>query len=318
MSDSAFKLDTPGIDPPRSAPVFARHETFHPRYGWIKKGFDATIADPDVFHRDDAPVILGVGKNMVRAIRYWCLAFKVIEEVRGRRGMVKPTEFGNLVFSDQDGLDPFIEDVSTLWLLHWKLFAPPCQATAWYYAFNHFPRTEFTVADLTTGLIGFVEEAFPRYRLAESSVKKDVACIVRMYGEPRDVSLVKEDTIDSPFTELSLIRRGLEKTQFQFSIAQKVNLPDAIVVSCCLEIAGRLSGEARTASLASLLYSVGGPGQVFKLDEQSLYSAIERVAAKSTDVTLSETAGLVQLSFRDDPCVISERLIKSYYDGLLK
>ncbi|KOR34363.1 hypothetical protein AM228_24585 [Planktothricoides sp. SR001] len=30
-------------------PVFARHETFHPRFGWIKKGFDAAKKTPDYF-----------------------------------------------------------------------------------------------------------------------------------------------------------------------------------------------------------------------------------------------------------------------------
>ncbi len=25
--------------------IFARHETFHPRFGWLKKGFDRALAD---------------------------------------------------------------------------------------------------------------------------------------------------------------------------------------------------------------------------------------------------------------------------------
>jgi len=30
-------------------PVFARHETFHPRFGWLKKGFDAAVEESGVF-----------------------------------------------------------------------------------------------------------------------------------------------------------------------------------------------------------------------------------------------------------------------------
>ena len=63
-------------------PVFARHETFHPRFGWLKKGYDKVSDDQEVFSKKDAPVVLGVGKNMVKAIRYWCIAFKIIEEKR--------------------------------------------------------------------------------------------------------------------------------------------------------------------------------------------------------------------------------------------
>ncbi len=58
--------------------IFAAHQTFHPRFGWLKKGFDAVEKDPTVFSREDAPLVLGVGKNMVEAIRFWSQAFKVI------------------------------------------------------------------------------------------------------------------------------------------------------------------------------------------------------------------------------------------------
>lgn len=299
-------------------PVLARHETFHPRYGWLKKGFDAATSNPEVFHLEDAPVILGVGKNMVRAIRYWCLAFKILEEEQSKRGFVQPSEFGNLLLSEPDGIDPFIEEYSTLWLLHWKLFSPPCQATAWYYAFNNFHRTEFTLIDMITGLTDFLNELFPGFRIAQSSIKKDVNCLIRMYGESRDVSLVKEETIDSPFTELGLVKRGLEVNQFRFSIGEKINLPDQVLVSCCLDFASLLSRESRTVSITNLLYSPGSPGQVFKLDEQALYAAIERFAIKSDDLTISETAGIIQISFRDDPAAMAIDILRDFYKGFIE
>ena len=61
-------------------PIFARHETFHPRWGWLKKGFEAVSQESTIFLAEDAPVKLGVGKNMVRSLRYWCSAFKIIDE----------------------------------------------------------------------------------------------------------------------------------------------------------------------------------------------------------------------------------------------
>ncbi len=80
-------------------PVWARHETFHPRFGWLKKGFDWAEKDSGIFVQPDAPVRLGVGKNMVRSIRYWCKTFKVLEEDR-------PTDFGRQLFSNS-GWDSF-------------------------------------------------------------------------------------------------------------------------------------------------------------------------------------------------------------------
>lgn len=296
-------------------PVFARHETFHPRYGWLKKGFDGVSQSRDIFNREDAPVVLGVGKNMVRAIRYWGLAFKVFEDDDQRRGCLRPTAFGEFLLSEPNGLDPFLENIATLWLLHWKLLSSPCQASAWFYTFNGFHRTQFSAGELIVAISEFVQEVFPNTRLAQSSIKKDVNCIIRMYGKPRDLTSIKEETIDSPFTELGLIKPGMEKDHYRFCIGPKLDLPDAIVVSSCLEFVDSAMLGAHTASLNSLLYSPGSPGQIFKLDEQSLYSAIERLSSKSDNVSVSETAGLIQMSFGENPASLAREIITDYYRG---
>ena len=64
-----FNLDSAANQAHPVNPVFARHETFHPRFGWLKKGFDAAQKNPGIFLQEDAPVRLGVGKNMVNSIR---------------------------------------------------------------------------------------------------------------------------------------------------------------------------------------------------------------------------------------------------------
>ena len=71
---------------------FSGHETFPFRYPWLKKGFDAVLSDGGAFLREDAITTLGVGKNMVRAIRHWCLAAGVLEE--GERGELKVSRLG--------------------------------------------------------------------------------------------------------------------------------------------------------------------------------------------------------------------------------
>src|SRR5690242_13526584 len=93
---------------------FSGHETFPFRFPWLKKGFDAVQKDRSVFSRDDAITTLGVGKNMVRSIRHWCLAAGILEETKDG---LATTPLANLLFAD-DGLDPYLEDPATLWLLH--------------------------------------------------------------------------------------------------------------------------------------------------------------------------------------------------------
>ena len=116
---------------------FARHETFPPRYGWLKKGYDAVVEHgSDVFDSANAIEYLGVGKNMVRAVRFWAMAYKILEPVGDKKtlrigGQMQVTDLGNQLFNDQTGWDPYLEDIGSLWLLHWQLCMPPILATAW-------------------------------------------------------------------------------------------------------------------------------------------------------------------------------------------
>ena len=152
--------------------VFARHETFHPRFGWLKKGFDRAAQNPNIFLAEDAPVQLGVGKNMVRSIRYWCNAFDLLEEDR-------PTDSGQALLGES-GWDPYLEDPASLWLLHWQLLQPPCYATTWDFSFNHFRPVEFTYEDLFYALCEYRDRKAPR--TADSSIKKDASRNDRLRG----------------------------------------------------------------------------------------------------------------------------------------
>src|SRR5262245_24642854 len=92
--------------------TFARHETFHPRYGWLRKAVIGAAAEGELFTKEDATVALGVGKNMVNAIRYWGQAFKLLEQAhnpsRPRLPLIVPSELGKAMFSDE-GWDPYVE-----------------------------------------------------------------------------------------------------------------------------------------------------------------------------------------------------------------
>src|SRR4051812_40847827 len=51
------------------------HETFSFRYTWLPKAVRGLLTNPKLFtDEDEAMVVLGVGKNMVRSIRFWAQA----------------------------------------------------------------------------------------------------------------------------------------------------------------------------------------------------------------------------------------------------
>jgi hypothetical protein len=285
-------------------PIFANHETFHPRFGWLKKGFDAASKNSGIFLQDDAPVRLGVGKNMVRAIRYWCSAFKILDKNNS------PTEFGVQLLG-RNGWDPYLEDPASLWLLHWNLLKPTCDAAAWYYMFNICRDLEFTKEDILNGVKYYT--SILKKEVSESSLIKDVNCILRMYFSENLTTnnTPIEDSIDCPFTELGLITNAGKN--YQFKIGNKINLPAAIVVAACLEYASWVSQEKKTILISNLLYDESSPGMVFKLTESVLCEAIEKIAKKNNSIIISDTAGLIQLSFTEQPDILSQEILEQYY-----
>lgn len=304
-------LNSMPIAPPEShKPVFARHETFHPRFGWLKKGFDRAAADPGVFLAEDATVRLGVGKNMVRSIRYWCSAFKVLEDDQ-------PTAFGQMLLGDR-GWDPYLEDPASLWLLHWHLLQPPCQATTWQFVFHELRAAEFTEEQLRHELMDY-SERWPG-RTAESSLRKDLSCLLRMYLPQPPARKAKdcEEALDCPFAELGLLQRMGDRQHLALRIGAKRTLPAAVVVFAALHQARHQAiatgSGARTMPVSQLLYGAHSPGQVFKLDEAALCGAIEEMGRSWRELSIEEAAGKLQFGFNiEDPARLAQELLECYY-----
>ena len=122
----------------RDRSAFGRHETFPLRFGWLTKGHQACRENPDIFEQDDATVTLGVGKNMVSAIKYWMLATQIVNH---DKTVLRPAELGDKIF-DEAGWDPYLEDDATIWLLHWLLASNAADATAVFWFFNRFHKPE--------------------------------------------------------------------------------------------------------------------------------------------------------------------------------
>jgi hypothetical protein len=186
-------------------------------------------------------------------------------------------------------------------------------ATSWHYAFSCFPEREFTVEQLDAGLRAHVRQNYPAARAADSSLHKDVLCIIRMYGEAPSNGALTEETIRCPFSELGLIRPGAEPKTFAFDSGDKPDLPAAIIVAACLEFANTAAPDAKTVALGRLLYERGSPGLAFKLTEGALAAAVEEVASGTRAITLADTAGLVQLAFQGNAHVLCRQLLRGHF-----
>ena len=85
---------------------FRAHETFAIRKGWLHKGMKNIVNNPTVFIDKDVNPMekLGLGTNMVKALRYWLQVAGLTYENQKTR-MQFLTKFGKLVWEN----DKYIE-----------------------------------------------------------------------------------------------------------------------------------------------------------------------------------------------------------------
>ena len=192
-------------------PQFSGHETFPLRYGWLKKAFDGVLStegaetNKTVFSGEDAIARFGVGKNMVASMRHWANATGVIRDSAAKGG-TETTALGHHLFG-AGGLDPYMENPATSWLLHWQLCGRPIsKKTTWFWAFNHYPGITFERETLVESIKRLVSDS-GWTRASHSTIKNDVACFVRTYVAQLPTGQVNhEDALESPLTELGLIK----------------------------------------------------------------------------------------------------------------
>src|SRR5207249_5707998 len=80
---------------------FSGHETFPCRYTWLPKAVRNLSKDQSLFSDEDrAMVRLGVGKNMVRAIRFWADAAAILSNGGHRSERLGVSPFGHRVFGE--------------------------------------------------------------------------------------------------------------------------------------------------------------------------------------------------------------------------
>ena len=309
-----------------AVPFFARHETFAPRFGWLHKGFSAIDSDPEAFLKEDAPVTLGVGKNMVNAIRYWSMAFKLtVEHRRGgtsRAHTASPTWEACWLLSEH-GADPYLEDPASLWLLHWWLLTParyaPCYAPTWWVAFNALPSSRFVEAELAE-LVARHVRLSGWEQPAPASITKDVDCLTKMYAPrktPKEGSPGSfEDLLDCPFRELGLLEATPGKGHlWRFTSTASASLPPRIIAYACLDYVSRQTSAAGSVTLARLANEPGAPGRAFRLREPDIAAALEEVSGLHAAISVTDAVGHRNLVSSGNPHDLAWELLDAHFDN---
>ena len=270
--------------------TFSGHETFPFRYGWLKKGYDAVLKNPYVFSNPNAIVELGVGKNMVNSIRYWGLATQIFEKKHNNEICI--TDFGKFIFDDKKGIDPYLEDKSTLWLLHWKLASTVDPATTWYLIFNEINKSFFTKDELINNIKLLIQKN--SFKLpSENTLKRDIDVFLRTYVLKFNKELI-EETFECPLTELNLINE--ENGVYRFNLVASENIPPGILLFAILEFWETNYPMKNSLALDEFIYKNGSPFKVFKMTYETFLSKLFEIENITNGaISYDETAGLKQI-----------------------
>ena len=291
-------------------PTFANHESFHLRYGWLKKAYDAVQDNPRIFVADDAPVKLGVGKNMVRSMRFWALTSKIIAPTRGVGSPdVSATNIGHKLFQDS-GLDPYLENPQTLWLLHWLLFAPPCRIPVWWIIMNEFAATNVKIKDLAESIQHRVTNMSEWNTPSPNSIKKDIDVFVHTYTTERGKMSI-EDYLDCPFRQMHMIRQQSSDVM-RFVFGKKYGMTPDIVAFACLDFINRSDVPSKSVSVTRLATEPGGVGNIFKIGENDLDALLTDACRISNHIHMDNINGAHHIVF-DDAVTASEKVLDAAY-----
>lgn len=290
---------------------FRAHDTFFIRKGWLNKGLRNVSADAGVFMgaKGNPMDVLGIGANMVKALRYWLQAVKLTSEPTSGRKEQSFTEFGKVVFEN----DPYIEEMGTLWLLHYQLASNKDEATAWYYFFNEFKATEFSKDDFVKQLSNYIR--MNGEEVSERSLEDDYTCIIntyvsRMKSNPEKVQ--PESNIDCPFGELGLIDIANKRDKLYKKSTPKKDMIHPLVLLAVILDQAKGKEEIKISSIQN---DPCNAGKIFNLDIITLTALLYKIELMGY-IKVIRTAGLDVIHISRDTSFIE--CIKDYYQAINK
>lgn len=266
---------------------FRAHDTFFIRKGWLYKGMKNILIQPDVFvSRTENPMdVLGVGANMVKAMRYWLQAVGLTTEPSTGRRTQTLTDLGRIIYDN----DKYIEEMGTLWLLHYKLVTTIKEATAWYFFFNEFALSEFNRDDFILAINNYIR--LNGDEVSERSLEDDFNCIINTYVPRIKLNPEKvqpESNIDCPLGELGLIDIVSRREKlYKKSYPQKDTIHPLILLAVIIDNA-KGQTEIKIASLQNDAMNIG---KVFNLDIISLTNLLYKIELLGY-IKVIRTAGL--------------------------
>lgn len=276
---------------------FSGHDSFLCKQFWLKKGYDFAQGG-NSFNEDKAVVKLGVGRNMVTAVQYWLKSFGISDEKN------QLTEIGRYIFDEKKGKDRYIENIATVWLLHY-LLVKTNHASIYNLFFNEFRRhrTEFSKEQL----LAFISKRLQEEGIAFSTntLSSDIAVFIKSYLKPSSQNTKNdiEEDFASVLVDLQLMEQlegsdyeGNKVDYFKVESSLHYEIPSALILFSILDSCP----NSKSISFKDLHVGKDMPGSIFAFSKEGLYNKLKQMEFDYGDrgVVFSESAGVQVLQFK--------------------
>lgn len=287
--------------------TFSGHESFPCKTLWLKKGYDFITSNQD-FSAPEAVVSLGVGKNMVAAVRYWYKAFGLINEP-------ETSWIASFLFETDTGKDPYMEDLGTLWLLHFLLiYTEGASLYKMFFVDFQQERRLFEREHVVNFVKRKMQEANKENLFNENTVKKDVGVLLLNYCLPRNPKSNEE--FSTLLMDLDLLRQTdkTEKTddatdrrsRYFFNLEGKRQVTPEIFLFALLMIKDESDNSIPYDTLQEL-------GLIFCMTDLEVIDMLNLLSETYSDtLTYSDVAGIRQLQFTKQ--MNAKQVLESYYE----
>lgn len=263
---------------------FSGHESFPCKSLWLKKGYDF-VAEGNDFNSPEAVIGLGVGKNMVASIRFWLKAFGITDND-------ELTELGHYLFDDSKGKDKYLEDIGTLWLLHFNLlFLEEATLYKMFFCGLQKERTHFEREQVMTYVKLRMVEAGKMTLFNANTVKKDIGVLLQNYTLPRKAQ--SNEDFSSLLIDLDLVRQSSEGKGYYFNVDGKRKVTKEVFLYGLLKLK-EYEGD-NTISFETIQEKVG---LIFCMQDYETIDMLKLLASDFNQYfTYSDVAGIKQVQF---------------------
>ena len=275
------------VDNPSVKYIFSGHESFPCKSLWLKKGYDYVMAKNN-FNSPEAVIELGVGKNMVASIRFWLKVFGIAENDR-------LTWLGDYLFDESTGKDKYLEDIATLWLLHFNLvFSEEATLYKMLFCGVQRERTHFEREQVLTYVKLRMVEANKITLFNANTVKKDIGVLLQNYALPRKPQ--SNEDFSSLLIDLDLIRQSSEGKGYYFNVDGKRKVTKEIFLYALLKLKEQ-EGD-NTIPFDTIQERIG---LVFCMQDFETIEMLKQLANDySKFFAYSDVAGIKQIQFIKD------------------